>query len=361
MTNRRWILVIVVLLFASAAACANPLALFMSRAHAPVYTPGVPVEIVVTLEGGQPEGIKAMGLYETLPEGWRFEAVSTQDAQRPSIVPISGDGPGLEFAWIAPPAFPCSFVYTVVPAANGWGEKEIHGVLEYRLEEGAYYLADVVTIITGPEEQKPLLILQGEQVMEVMQYSEWEEPGYTAMDTNMRDISSRVVVSGKVDVEQTGTYRIKYRIASESGKLVTEKERVVQVIEEKAAPLPSKSIAAQAPAVTDRDARVLSEVITDISRIGKNEKQQNENDGIVKKRFSVLDLSAYRPVVSGKGEIKKDRSRSKEVQETEEGTGPVEQKKRKGVTGTTALLETERIITALERHRSDGLVQQAGT
>lgn len=146
------------------------------------------------------------------------------------IMPVPGEGPRLEFAWIVPPVLPCSFSYKVLPSEDSWGVKEIHGLLEYRLKEGPYYLPDTVTALTGPEEPAPSLELHGEQVMEVVQGDVWEEPGYTALDAQQQDISSRVVVTGEVLVDAPGTYTLRYTVASASGTKRTVVERVVRVL-----------------------------------------------------------------------------------------------------------------------------------
>lgn len=216
--------------FVSELAHANPLGLSLMRTHAPEYVPGMPVEIVVTVEAASTTGLKAMGVYETLPEGWRFEGVSAGENGLPAIMPMPGDGPQLEFAWITPPVLPCSFSYRVMPSEDSWGVKEIHGLLEYRLEEGPYYLPETVTVLVGPEETAPSLELRGDQVMEVMQGDIWAEPGYTALDARQQDISSRVVITGEVVTDMSGTYTLRYSVASASGEKVTEAVRIVRVL-----------------------------------------------------------------------------------------------------------------------------------
>lgn len=58
--------------FVSELAQANPLGMTLMRTHAPEYAPGLSVEIVVTIDAAATEGLQAMGVYETLPDGWRF-------------------------------------------------------------------------------------------------------------------------------------------------------------------------------------------------------------------------------------------------------------------------------------------------
>jgi hypothetical protein len=289
------------LLLAASCAQANPLGLMLTRLHDPVYAPGMPMEIVVTIEAASLEGLLAMGLYETLPEGWRFEGVHGGADGLPAIMPAPGDGPHLEFAWITPPPMPCSFSYTVTPQADSWGSREIHGVLEYRMREGPYYLPDRVTVLDGPEETKPTLILRGAQLMEVMQGDTWEEPGYTALDTRLQDISSRVVVTGEVQTETPGTYTIRYGITSESGTQATEVQRIVRVLERKEAapetPVASGRSLPIMPLEKKKQALPSADNVINVPRAESTEVQ-------VKKRAALQfpDLSLFRPVLPGEYE-----------------------------------------------------------
>ena len=350
---------IVVLLFATAVAHANPLGLMLTRLHEPVYAPGVPVEIMVTIGAASQEGIKAMGLYETLPYGWRFESVNAGDGQLPAVMPAAGAGPQLEFAWITPPTLPCSFSYTVIPPDNAYGVKEIHGVLEYRMQEGPYPLPDVITAIIGPEEQKPTLTLRGDQVMEVLQGSEWEEPGYTALDANMQDISGRVIVSGEVFTDQPGTFTIRYSVASESGKQVTAVERIVKVVtpETATAPLPDKpniSRPGLSGAAPVPDAIVKPEAIADTKESIEIKEEQQKSKTIKKGRLFFPDLSAYRPVVPESQENEGDNIRT----ETEEEIEPEESMEGENENRSFSLLENKRRAASSESATSDGNVRQ---
>lgn len=289
------------LLLAASYAQANPLGLMLTRLHDPVYAPGVPVEIVVTIEAASLEGLLAMGLYETLPEGWRFEGVHGGADGLPAIMPAPGDGPRLEFAWITPPPMPCSFSYTVTPQADSWGIREIHGILEYRMDEGPYYLPDRVTVLDGPEETKPTLILRGAQLMEVMQGDTWEDPGYTALDTRLQDISSRVVVTGEVQTETPGTYTIRYHITSESGTQATEVQRIVRVLERKEA-------APETPVVSGRSLPIVSlkkkkqDMPSADNVVGMPRAESAEVQGKKRAALQFPDLSLFRPMLPGEYE-----------------------------------------------------------
>lgn len=216
--------------FIAAIAYANPLGVIMTRTHAPVYEPGKPLVITVTIEAAVADGLLAMGIYETLPEGWRWMGMNAEGNGMPAILPAPGDGPRLEFAWISPPPLSCSFSYVVMPPEDNWGGKEIHGVLEYRMQEGPYYLPDTVTALEGPQEAKPVLMLRGGEEIEIMQGESWEDPGYSALDSRLQDISSRVVITGNVLTDTPGTYTLRYSVSSESSRQTAEAVRIVRVL-----------------------------------------------------------------------------------------------------------------------------------
>ena len=298
--NKR-ITLIVILWFVSVFAQANPLGMVLMRTHAPAYAPGLSVEIVVTIEAASTEGLHAMGLYEALPEGWRFEGVNAGGNGLPAIVPVLGDGPQLEFAWIATPVLPCSFSYMVMPSEDSWGVKEIHGVLEYRLAEGPYYLPDTVTMLTGPEETAPSLELNGDQVMELVQGDVWEEPGYTALDARQQDISSRVVVMGEVLTDTPGSYTMRYSVSSASGEKVTEVERVVHVLlsETQEKPESGAGVVLAPPGVLlEKEAPKLQKMMDKMAQALQKGEGLNADNKALHNRIQFPELDVLRPVVS---------------------------------------------------------------
>lgn len=305
MSRTAWTAAIIALALVTPAARANPLGLSMTRIHDDAYAPGVPVTVEVVIEAAAGGDVKALGLYETLPDGWRFESVYANDNQLPAIVPPPGAGPQLEFAWITAPPMPCVLFYSVTPPENAWGMKEIRGVMEYRIEEGPYLLPEVVTVLHGPGEPAPSLILRGGEVMAVPVGGAWEDPGCVALDADGRDISNRIVVSGEVETDRTGVYRIRYGITYESGEKKVETERIVRVVAvEEEAPPGEPSLQEQARYVPgggiERNFRHLTEVVADEAPRGRPETGRGENNEVrdFLKRLSFPDLSAYRPLLS---------------------------------------------------------------
>lgn len=286
--------------FVAAIAYANPLGVIMTRIHAPVYEPGKSLEITVTIEATAVEGLLAMGVYETLPEGWRFGGMNAEGNGMPAIMPAPGDGPRLEFAWIAPPPLPCSFSYVVMPPEDSWGIKEIRGVLEYRMQEGPYYLPDTVTALEGPQESKPALMLRGGEEVEIMQGESWEEPGYTALDARLQDISSRVVITGEVLIDTPGTYTLRYSVASESGGQAAEAVRTVRVLsaEERDMEDTTATVAGGTPGfLPEIRERILQRLAPEEKVALVNEGEGSNGDGKPRAELQLPNPDVLRPVV----------------------------------------------------------------
>ncbi|MCK9618209.1 MAG: DUF5011 domain-containing protein [Lentimicrobiaceae bacterium] len=77
----------------------------------------------------------------------------------------------------------------------------------------------------------PDITLGGQANMDIVINSvgNWVEPGFTATDNKDGDITSKVVITGTVDVTKLGTYVITYRVEDEAGNYIVV-ERTVNVI-----------------------------------------------------------------------------------------------------------------------------------
>jgi hypothetical protein len=100
----------------------------MTREATP-YAPGQPVDVTVTLAKDGPGDVRAMGLTETIPEGWTFEGLVSDT--RPDINrPV---GSLVEFAWFKIPTFPISFTYRLI-AQGTTGPQPIEGEALWRTD-----------------------------------------------------------------------------------------------------------------------------------------------------------------------------------------------------------------------------------
>ncbi len=94
----------------------------------------------------------------------------------------------------------------------------------------------------GLDMTKPVIQLNGEKEIDILQGSEYVDPGFTATDKyyaeedgnwveKERDVTADVVVdTSKLDVNQLGTYLVYYRVTDEAGNSQTE-YRIVNVVD----------------------------------------------------------------------------------------------------------------------------------
>ncbi|MBD3320854.1 MAG: DUF5011 domain-containing protein, partial [Chitinivibrionales bacterium] len=83
---------------------------------------------------------------------------------------------------------------------------------------------DTATVDTVP----PALVLTpGEDT--ILVGGSWQEPGYTALDTEDGDLTGSVVITGSVDTAVEGAYELSYAVSDNAGNQVS-KNRVVYVV-----------------------------------------------------------------------------------------------------------------------------------
>lgn len=207
----------------------NPLQIAVSHGAPATYSPGQPLEIVISITASQNEGVTALGLIEAIPEGWAFASARGISGPTPAIMPAPGTTAKLEFAWITPPTFPYSFAFTLNVPESANGPATISGQAEYRTD-GPRQLAnpDIITI-AGPNNIAPKIRLNGQDYMEVSQGTVYQEPGFTATDTEDGDLTGSVTISGSVDTNVPGEYTLVYSVQDSGGKSA-ETSRVVAVV-----------------------------------------------------------------------------------------------------------------------------------
>jgi len=121
-----------------------------------LYQPASSFDVTVTVGVSTTGNVTAIGLEETLPEGWFYtgNVSGTQPLVSPEAGTVGNDGL-LEFAWIPVPDLPFTFTYRVTPPADAAGTRQLRGqVLARVLEEGAdeseeFLSPLVVTVLPG--------------------------------------------------------------------------------------------------------------------------------------------------------------------------------------------------------------------
>ncbi len=78
------------------------------------------------------------------------------------------------------------------------------------------------------DEEKPTLILNEESTLYISEGSNYNEPGYVAIDNCDGNITEQVIVTGKVDTSKKGTYELTYSVKDSLGNETVVK-RIVKV------------------------------------------------------------------------------------------------------------------------------------
>lgn len=211
----------------------NPLGIHLSRQVPREYTPGTNMEVVISIYCDAPDPnypVTAIGLYEMLPPNWVFVSMRGITTEPPPIAPQPGTVGTLQFAWITPPAFPCTFAYTVQIPAGITGVKTISGQVEYRTNGPRLVSAPEITEINGMDREPPVITLLGDNPAIIYQGSGFQEPGYKAQDNADGDITERVQITGNVDTNQVGEYSLTYTVRDNAGNNATA-TRTIRVLE----------------------------------------------------------------------------------------------------------------------------------
>ena len=75
----------------------------------------------------------------------------------------------------------------------------------------------------------PTLELNGDEVVYVVENTNYEEPGYQAIDNNDGNITKKVKVTNNVDTKKIGTYHITYQVKDQANNKVEKKRTVIVV------------------------------------------------------------------------------------------------------------------------------------
>ena len=108
------------------------------------------------------------------------------------------------------------------------GEVDSSVVGEYKIK---YKLNNIVrertvSVIKG-ETQLTYLILSGQTTMFLKVGDIYQEPGYMVIDSLENNLTSKVVISGSVNTNVAGTYKLIYAITNQSGYTITEERTII--------------------------------------------------------------------------------------------------------------------------------------
>ena len=102
--------------------------------------------------------------------------------------------------------------------------------LKYDVKDSSGNEAVTITrTVVVVDTTSPVITLVGEAVVTIEVGSDYEDPGVAAKDSVDGDLTSKVKVTGKVDVQKVGEYQLKYNVVDASGNKSVELTRRVIV------------------------------------------------------------------------------------------------------------------------------------
>jgi hypothetical protein len=214
----------------------NPAQVMLFHQHAEDFKGGKQLAVTVYISAFQWDGLSAMGLYETVPEGWTFAGARAIAGAMPGVVPENGDSGVLQFMWIEQSTAPVTFQYLLNIPPRDSGTRVLSGQVEYRLGEGALTSNVAFSQLTGVADALPVLTLRGNPTLRLSLDNAFNDPGATATDVEDGDLSSRVEVAGVVDTSEPGTYTLTYGVTDSVGNRAVPVTRQVTVLEAPADP-----------------------------------------------------------------------------------------------------------------------------
>ncbi|MDF4222185.1 DUF5011 domain-containing protein [Maribacter sp. M208] len=91
--------------------------------------------------------------------------------------------------------------------------------------------AQIFSCISIPDNDKPMIVLKGEDPIEINEGDTYFEPGYSATDLVDGSLTDNVIVGMQnVNLGLAGTYEITYNVSDESGNAADEVSRTINVI-----------------------------------------------------------------------------------------------------------------------------------
>lgn len=107
--------------------------------------------------------------------------------------------------------------------------KTENDIITYQVKDSSGNKAKVTRKITKEDKTNPEITLKGSKNQTIHLGTSWKDPGYTATDNCDGDITNKVVVTGSVNTNKTGSYKITYTVKDNIGNSFVI-ERIVKVI-----------------------------------------------------------------------------------------------------------------------------------
>lgn len=155
--------------------------------------------------------------------------VKVVDNIKPTLLLIGGENvnicPNKEYVELG---------YTAIDTTDGGLTSKVKfvrkdNVITYTVNDSSGNIASTTRTLNITDIEKPILTLKGYQTVNIIIGNKYYESGYTVTDNCNDNLNDKVKVTNNVNVNQIGTYTVKYEVSDDSNN-VTTVERIVKVV-----------------------------------------------------------------------------------------------------------------------------------
>ena len=100
--------------------------------------------------------------------------------------------------------------------------------IKYKVMDSSKNVATKMRKLKYEDITQPSIELKGNTTMSITRYSKYMEPGFTSLDNCDGDITSNVVITGSVNTDINGTYKLTYTATDSSGNSISA-DRTIKV------------------------------------------------------------------------------------------------------------------------------------
>ena len=181
-------------------------------------------------------GVMAITSYSTLTPSGGFSTLSGTSFSCPQAVGLAS------LVWALNPSLTNDQVVDLIYRGAKGGGSYVNDEIGY----GCINIANTLTLTQATlasapavpvDKTAPVLTMTGSQTMTISQGTAYTEPGYKAVDDVDGDITSKVTVTGTVNVNTPGTYTLTYTVSDAAGNKNTATRTITVTAVDKTAPV----------------------------------------------------------------------------------------------------------------------------
>jgi len=147
--------------------------------------------------------------------------VKVIDDIKPEIILNSGDN-----IYLCPNEEYKELGYTAVDNLDGDITSKVitkrkNNNITYSVEDSSHNKASITRTINNVDKEPPVIKLKGNSTITFIKGSKYTEQGYSVSDNCTNNLKDKVKITNNINVDKTGTYKVKYSVSDGSGNKTT--------------------------------------------------------------------------------------------------------------------------------------------